>query len=167
VLACSGLDVLGLTAGGLVGGELVEGGLDVLGLVAGGLDGPRVAPGGLDGFGRGVGLGLDGPGRGVGLAQASELPPIMTTATRPGAARRAAPRLGLDGLSLGLAGDALAGLGLTAGDEPAGLGLAGVGLVELGLPLGGALAEPGLLAGLAAGVASAGVDDAQLAAGCP
>jgi len=165
VLAGSALDGLG-DGLGLEAEELDGLGLDGLGLEAGGLDGPRVAAGGLDGLGSGVGLGVDGRWP----AHASELEPVTSAGARSAPASPALAGLGLDelGLGLGLAGDALVGLGLTVGD----------GLVELGLTVGDGLDEPGLglgLAGddpaglglLAAGTATAGVDDAQLAAGGP
>ena len=166
VLAGSVLDVLGLTVGGLDGLEL-----DGLGLglgLAGGVDGPRVAPGGLDGLGWGVGLGPDEAGRWVGLPHAAELAPATLTEARLPPARPAPARARLDGLGLGLAGDALVGLELGAGDEPLGAGVAlGDEPAGPGVALGGALAGPVLPAGLAAGAAAAGVDEAQPAAACP
>ena len=169
VLAGSGLDVLGLTAGALVGLEVDGLGLDVLGLgLAGGVDGPRVAPGGLDGLVWGVGLGVDDAGRWVGLPHAGELAPATFTEARLAPARPAPARARLDGLGLGLAGGGLVGFRLGAGDEPLALGVAlGDEPAGLGVALEGGLAGLVLLAGLAAGVAAAGVDEAQLAAGCP
>jgi hypothetical protein len=148
VLAGSGVDGLGL---GLAAGEL-----DGLELVVGVLDGPRVAPGGLDRLGSGAGLGVDGLGWDAGVAHAPEPAPV------PLARARLEPvSAGLDGLALGLADDALVGLGLTVAD---GLRLDGETLGVL-LAVDG-LAEPRLLAGLPAGLA-AGVDDVQVAAGGP
>jgi hypothetical protein len=157
VLAAPALDGLGLTDGVLDGG----------GLVAGGVDGPRVVPGGVDRLGRGVGLGVDWAGRCVGLAHGSELWPVTSTEARL-APVWPAVRARVDGLAPGLAWDTLAGLGLAAGDEPAGLGLTVEGGPDvLALASGDGLAELALLAGLAAGAATTGVDDGQLAAGCP
>ena len=63
---------------------------------------------------------------------------------------------------------ALVGLGVAAGDEPVVFGLTVEdGPVALGLTSGDGLAELKLLTGLAAGAATTGVDDGQLAAGCP
>jgi hypothetical protein len=169
---CGVVDGLGLAAGevdGLgLGGLGLAGGLEELLGLAGGLDGPRVAPGPLDGLEWGVGT-----GRGVALAHARERARVTLFRARFGPTRPVRAGAGLDGLTLGLAGDALAGLGLTAGDEPPGLGLAsGDGLAGVGLASGDGLAGVGLagvgLLGVwAAGVASAGVDDVQLAARCP
>jgi hypothetical protein len=158
VLAGSGLDVLGLAAGGLDGAVL-----DGAGLAGGGLDGAVLDGAGLAGGGP-DGLELDRLGRGDGLAQGPGLGLVTVTGTRRWAARLTPATLGVDrlvGVGMRLAVAVLDGLGLTVGDVLDGLGLDGDGLV--GLELSGL----GLAAGWADGLATAGVDDAQLAAGCP
>ena len=152
MLEGSGLDGLGL-------------GLEEVGLAAGELDGPRVAAGGLDGLGWGVGLGADVPGW---VAHAPGLEPVTSAAAPLAPARPALARLGLDEPGLGLAGDALVGLGLTVGDGLVELGLTvgdGLGKLVLGLGLAGD-DDPARLE-LAAGLSAADVDEEQLAAGCP
>jgi hypothetical protein len=171
-LAAPAVDGLVLADGELDGLGLADGELDGLGLAGGELDGPGVAPGGPDVL-RPDGLDVDGLGRAVRLAHAPELLPVTLAAAPCWPARSAVATVWLDGLALGPAGDALVGLGLglTVGNELLGLGLAGGGLVELWLTLGDELAGAELaglgLAGLGAGPATAGVDGAQAAAGCP
>jgi hypothetical protein len=155
VLAGSGLDVLGLAAGGLDGAVL-----DGAGLAGGGLDGAVLDGAGLAGGGP-DGLELDGLGLGDGLAQGPGPGLVTVKGARRAAGWLTPARLGVDrlvGAEVRLAVAVLEGLGLTVGDGLAGLGLDGDGLGLSGL---------GLAAGWADGRATAGVDGAQLAAGGP
>jgi hypothetical protein len=99
------------------------------------------------------------------LAHADERRPVTPTEAgfRPVRPLPAGARP--DGLALGSAGDGLAELVLSVADRLAELVLSVAdGVAELELL--DALAELELPDGLAAGAATAGVDDAQLAAGC-
>ena len=75
-------------------------------------------------------------------------------------------RLALDWLAPVLAAGGLVVLGLLDADEPPGLGVAEGGMAVLELPLGDGPTEV-VLDGVAAGAATACVDDAQLAARLP